>query len=63
MMKSLIKKLLGRPTVPKRNKVHIDMRYEEHSYKSNQPFNDAKPNSIDIDDIATEVIKQKPPKK
>ncbi|PIP99154.1 MAG: hypothetical protein COW76_17325 [Shewanella sp. CG18_big_fil_WC_8_21_14_2_50_42_11] len=63
MMKSLIKKLLGRSTVPKRNKVHIDMRYEEHSYKSNQPFNDAKPNSIDIDDIATEVIKQKPTKK
>ncbi|AZG74012.1 hypothetical protein [Shewanella livingstonensis] len=58
-MKDWVKKLLGRPTALKRHKVHIDMRYEEHSYKSNQTFDAAKPNSIDLDDIDTETLDQK----
>ncbi|WP_137221800.1 hypothetical protein [Shewanella sp. MEBiC00475] len=61
-MKEWIKKLLGRPATPKRNKVHIDMRYEEHSYKSNHTFDSAKPNAIELDDVDTESIEQKPTK-
>ncbi|RPA58413.1 hypothetical protein EGC86_18930 [Shewanella frigidimarina] len=59
MMKDWIKKLLGKPAAPKRNKVHIDMRYEEHSYKSDQTFDSAKSDTIELDDIDTESIEQK----
>jgi hypothetical protein len=64
MMKDWIKKLLGRSTATKRNKVYIDMRYEVHSYKSNEIFYAAKPkpkpNPITRDDLDTEIIEQKP---
>jgi hypothetical protein len=62
MMKNWIRKLLGRPTVPKRNRVYIDMRYEVHSYKSNQIFYAAKPDPITHDGLDTEIRKQKPTK-
>ncbi|QDE30622.1 MULTISPECIES: hypothetical protein [Shewanella] len=61
-MKEWIKKLLGRPATPKRNKVHIDMRYEEHSYKSHHSFDSVKPNTIELDGINIESIEQKPTK-
>ncbi|AZG35585.1 MULTISPECIES: hypothetical protein [Shewanella] len=60
MMKDWFKKLLGRSTATKRNKVYIDMRYEVHSYKSNEIFYAAKPNPITSDDLDTEIIEQKP---
>jgi hypothetical protein len=60
MMKDWIKKLLGRSTATKRNKVYIDMRYEVHSYKSNEIFYTAKSDPITRDDLDTEIIEQKP---
>ncbi|MGP1722375.1 hypothetical protein [Shewanella frigidimarina] len=62
MMKDWIKKLLGRPAAAKRNKVHIDMRYEEHSYKSEETFDSAKSDTLELDDSDTESIEQKPTK-
>jgi hypothetical protein len=62
MMKDWIKKLLGRSTAAKRNKVYIDMRYEVHSYKSNEIFYAAKSDPITRDDLDTEIIEQKPTK-
>jgi len=56
-----IKTLLGRPIKAKRHKVHIDMRYEEHSYKSHEPHV-AKPDSIKQDDINTESVEPEPTK-
>jgi hypothetical protein len=60
MMKDWIKKLLGRSTATKRNKVYIDMRYEVHSYKSNEIFYATKSDPITRDDLDTEIIEQKP---
>ncbi|MGI2142972.1 hypothetical protein [Shewanella frigidimarina] len=62
MMKDWIKKILGKPAAPKRNKVHIDMRYEEHSYKSDHTFDSAKSDTLELDDSDTESIEQKPTK-
>ncbi|MGX9462194.1 hypothetical protein ACWXWU_13275 [Shewanella sp. A14] len=62
MMKEWIKKLLGRPITPKRNKVHIDMRYEEHSYKSSDILDSAKSDTSERDDIDTEPTEHKPTK-
>ena len=36
MMKDWLKKIFGRPTATKTNKVQIDMRYEVHSFKSDE---------------------------
>lgn len=46
MMKDWIKNILGKPKAPKRYKVHVDMRFEEHSFKSNHILDPVKLNSI-----------------
>ena len=56
MMKNWIKNLFGRPTKSKRYKVHIDMRFEEHSYKSNHIFEPVKLNSIKHNDCDIEPV-------
>ena len=61
-MKDWLNKLLGRPNVPKRNKVQIDMRYETHSFKMDPIFdpNLSSDNDDDnVDDINITDVKQK----
>ncbi|MCT8985880.1 hypothetical protein [Shewanella phaeophyticola] len=62
MMKDWLKKLLGRPIATKRNKVQIDMRYEVHSFKSDDAPVQNRVNEVDHTDSYNQTHIEKPTK-
>ncbi|MGB6138401.1 MAG: hypothetical protein WBG74_17655 [Shewanella sp.] len=62
MMKDWLKKIFGRPSTTKRNKVQIDMRYEIHSFKSDEAPHQNTVNEVDDTDSYTQTPIEKPTK-
>lgn len=62
MMKNWLKKILGRPTATKRNKVQIDMRYEVHSFKSDDAPAQNTVNEVNHTDSYNQTPIEKPTK-